>query len=149
MRIFASVMLLLLFMVAGMTHAAEVDGTWTGLNAGPEGNYALTFNFKVDGTTLTGSSTVGIDRGDGLKAMQRSKGQINGGKIDGSTITFTVTYDFDGTPATIWYKGVAASDQIRISGGSCEMPENWKQVEKGWECGPIGFRFQLPLERRK
>ena len=47
---------------------------------------------------------------------------IQDGKIDGNTITFTVTFDFGGMPFMLSYKGVVSSDQIKMSGDAFGMP---------------------------
>lgn len=110
MRVFAS--MLLLFIVGVTAYAADVDGTWTGSVAGPQGEFPVTFKFKAEGTTLTGS-TMGFDG---------SEVAISDGKIDGNSITFNVTFDFGGMPFTLSYKGVVASDQIKMSGEAFGMP---------------------------
>jgi hypothetical protein len=137
-------------MVSGMAYGADVDGTWTTESAsGPHGVFPVAFNFRADGATLTGSSALGFDRSDVPPEIQRSEGPIQGGKIDGNTITFTVTYNFSGTPSTVWYTGVVASNQIRIAGASCAMPKNWKLGQKGWDCPPPGFGFQFTVTKGK
>jgi hypothetical protein len=104
--------MLLLFIVGVTAYAADVDGTWTGSVAGPQGEFPVTFKFKAEGTTLTGS-TMGFDG---------SEVAISDGKIDGNSITFNVTFDFGGMPFTLSYKGVVASDQIKMSGEAFGMP---------------------------
>ena len=110
MKVFASVLLLLL--VAVMVYAADVDGTWNGSVAGPQGEFPVTFKFKADGAKLAGS-TLGFDG---------SEVPINDGKIDGNTITFTVTFDFGGMPLMLSYKGLVSPDQIKMSGDAFGMP---------------------------
>ena len=110
MRVIASVLVLLVMSVTA--YAADVDGTWTGSVAGPQGEFPVTFKFKAEGTTLTGS-TLGVD---GTEVA------IKDGKIDGNTITFTVTFDFGGMPFMLSYKGVVSADQIKMSGEAFGMP---------------------------
>ena len=110
MKVLASV--LMLFVVTAVAYAADVDGKWTGSIGGPDGEIPVTFNFKADGAKLTGS-TVGFDG---------TEVQIKDGKIDGNTITFTVTFDFGGMPFMLSYKGVLASEQIKMSGDAFGMP---------------------------
>lgn len=93
-------------------YAADVDGTWTGSVAGPQGEFPVTFKFKADDTKLTGS-TLGFDG---------TEVPISDGKIDGNTITFNVTFDFGGMPFMLSYKGVVSSDQIKMSGDAFGMP---------------------------
>ena len=110
MKIFASIGILII--VAGMAYGADVDGKWTGSVQGPAGEFPVAFTFKADGSTLTGSTT-GFDGADV---------PIKDGKIEGSNITFTVTFDFGGMPLTLAYKGIVSTDEIKISGDAGGMP---------------------------
>ena len=110
MRFLASV--LVLFVMVVTAYAADVDGTWTGSISGPAGEFPIAFKFKADGAVLTGS-TQGADG---------SEVPIKDGKIDGNTITFTVTFDFGGMPLMLLYKGIVSSDQIKMSGDAFGMP---------------------------
>ena len=47
---------------------------------------------------------------------------IKDGKVDGKTITFTVTLDFGGMPFTIAYKGEVTAEQIKMQGDAAGMP---------------------------
>jgi hypothetical protein len=110
MKVLVSVMILL---VAGMTaYAADVDGTWTGSVASPQGEFPITFKFQAEGSKLTGS-TLGFDG---------AEVPINDGKIDGNTITFSITFDFGGMPFMLSYKGAVSADQIKMSGDAFGMP---------------------------
>ena len=110
MRIVLSVLMLMVICITA--YAADVDGTWTGTVQGPMGDFPVSFTFKADGTKLTGS-TLGFD---GMPVP------IQDGKIDGNTITFTVTFDFGGMPFMLSYKGVVSADQIKMSGDAFGMP---------------------------
>jgi len=110
MKVLLSVFVLVVMCVTA--YAADVDGTWTGSVPGPMGDFPVSFTFKADGAKLTGS-TVGLDG---------ASVPIQDGKIDGNTITFTVTFDFGGMPFMLSYKGVVASDQIKMSGDAFGMP---------------------------
>jgi hypothetical protein len=91
---------------------ASVDGAWAGSVGGPGGEFPVSFNFKSDGAKLTGTTT-GIDG---------APVPIKDGKIDGSAITFGVSLDFGGMPFDMSYKGVVASDEIKMSGDFAGMP---------------------------
>ena len=110
MKIIASVLIALV--VGSTAYAADVDGTWTGSVSGPQGEFPVSFTFKADGAALTGS-TLGFD---GMPVP------IKDGKIDGNTITFTVTFDFGGMPFMLSYKGIVSADQIKMSGDAFGMP---------------------------
>ena len=68
--------------------AADVDGKWEGSVQSPQGDFPLTFEFKADGDTLTGSVE---------SAM--GKVPISNGKIKDNTFTFDVKLD-DGSVIT-------------------------------------------------
>jgi hypothetical protein len=110
MKVIASVLMLLVVSVTAF--AADVDGTWTGTVQGPMGDIPVGFTFKADGAKLTGTTT-GFDG---------SQVPIMDGKIEGNTITFTVTLDFGGMPFMLSYKGAVSPDQIKVSGDAFGMP---------------------------
>jgi hypothetical protein len=59
---------------------ADVSGQWSGTFNAPDGNaYPLTYTFKVDGPTLTGT----------LDASGMSV-PIDSGKVDGDNVSFSV-----------------------------------------------------------
>lgn len=99
-------------LLAGSCFAADVDGKWTGTMSTPNGDIPVSFTFKADGAMLNGS-TAGPDGGDV---------KIADGKVDGSNISFTVTFDFGGMPFTLTYKGVVAKDQIKFTIDVAGMP---------------------------
>jgi hypothetical protein len=76
------------------------------------GEIPVGFEFKADGTTLTGT-TLGPDGG---------QIPIKNGKIDGSTISFLVSLDFGGMPLDLSYKGVVSPTEIKITGDFMGMP---------------------------
>jgi hypothetical protein len=92
-------------------YAADVDGKWTGNMATPNGDVPVNFTFKADGATLTG--TTGGPAGE-IK--------IENGKVDGSNISFSVTFDFNGMPFTMNYKGIVASSEIKFTIDIFGMP---------------------------
>jgi hypothetical protein len=110
MKVFAAILVLLVMIATA--YAADVDGTWTGSVDSPQGEFPVSFSFKANGTTLTGS-TMGFDGG---------QVPIKDGKIDGNMITFTVDFDFGGMPFTLSYKGIVSADQIKMSGDAFGMP---------------------------
>ena len=77
----------------------------------------LTFNFKVDGATVTG--TVTTPRGDV---------DISNGKIDGGAISFDTVMNFNGNSFTISYKGTIDGDTIKFTrtfGGGDRPPQEF------------------------
>ena len=112
MKYFAFVVALLL--IAGIALAADLDGKWTGTIPGMD--IPVSYTFKAEGATLTGTSSGPND----------TTIPIKNGKIDGNNISFSVTFDFGGQETKIDYKGVVSADQIKLSfdmmGQSTEIP---------------------------
>ena len=96
---------LALLLVAAPAFAADVDGKWTGTITTPGGDFPAQFEFKADGTSLTGT-TMGPD-GTAVN--------IKEGKIDGDKISFTVSFDFGGMALDIAYKGVVSPAELKMT----------------------------------
>jgi hypothetical protein len=95
----------LLGLLALTALAADVSGKWTAQVPGRGGQTReQTFNFKVDGNTLTG--TVSGRMGDM---------PISEGKIDGDTISFTQTMEFNGNTMKFLYKGTVSGNEIKFT----------------------------------
>jgi hypothetical protein len=103
----------LLLMVTGLAFGADLDGTWTGTIQGPDGGqgFPISYTFKADGTTLTGSMP-GMPGPDGAPGKPIA---IKDGKINGNNITFTVVMDMMGQEMKMEYKGVLAGDTLKLS----------------------------------
>ncbi len=85
--------------------AADVTGKWTAQLPGRGGQTReATFNFKADGNTLTG--TVSGRQGDM---------EISDGKIDGDSLSFTQTMEFNGNSMKFVYKGTISGDSIKFT----------------------------------
>lgn len=106
--------------------AADFSGKWTADVQGRMGTQTLTLNFKVDGSTLTGTITT-----------QRGDADITNGKIDGDNISFDQTMNFNGNSMTINYKGTAQADGTikftRTFGGGDRPPTEFvaKKADAG------------------
>ena len=90
--------------VSVSARAADVTGAWTAQLTTPNGDsFALTFNFKQNGSTLTG--TVQGPQGDPIA--------ISDGKIDGNKLSFTVSIN----GMTITHEGTLndAGDEIQMT----------------------------------
>jgi hypothetical protein len=108
-------------------HAAtDVTGSWTGEMNGGQGSFQLTFTFKQDGATLTGT-VQSAQQGD---PIQISEGKVDGDKISfkvviqgGMTImhegTFVASADGNSTGDTI--KLSAKTDQGDFPGGEMTL----------------------------
>ncbi len=94
---------LALMISAVFVFAADVDGKWNGTIPGMD--IPVSYTFKADGNTLTGSSS----------GPENTTIPIKDGKINGNNISFSVTFDFGGQETKIDYKGVVSADQIKLS----------------------------------
>ncbi len=98
-------LLLGLLLCCAPAFAAGVDGDWSGSLDTPNGPVQISYSFKADGGTLTGSTT----------GPDGSKLPIKDGKVDGNKISFSVDIDLGGTPTTFKYIGVVSADGIALS----------------------------------
>jgi hypothetical protein len=92
--------------------AADIDGKWVGSIDSPQGAMAITYTFKSEGTTLTGS-TAGPD-GTPLA--------IKDGKVDGNKVSFTLTLDFGQGPTTFVYTGEVSATDLKLHTKFMDMP---------------------------
>jgi hypothetical protein len=74
---------LALMLTAVSVRAADISGTWTATAQSPNGDFTLSFTFKQDGASLTGS--VQGPQGDAIP--------ISNGKVDGDKFTFDVSFN--------------------------------------------------------
>jgi len=112
MKVIAALALGLVLFAAVPALAHDVDGKWAGTVNTPMGDFPVAYEFKADGTKLTGSTT-GPDGG---------QIPIKDGKVDGNNISFGVTLDFGGMPLELSYKGVVSGSEIKITGEFAGMP---------------------------
>jgi hypothetical protein len=103
-----------LLFVATFAFGADVDGKWEGTIPGME--IPVSYTFKAEGTTLTGTSS----------GPENTTIPIKDGKINGNNISFTVTFDMGGQEMKLEYKGVVSPDSIKLSfdmmGQATEIP---------------------------
>ncbi len=95
-----------LMLVAAMAFAAPIDGKWVGEVPGMEGApMKISYTFKADGATLTGSTT----SPDGKEMA------IKDGKIDGNNISFSIAFDMGGQEMKMDMKGVLSGDDLKLT----------------------------------
>jgi hypothetical protein len=104
-----AVLLFALSSVAAL--AADFNGKWSGEVQGRNGMQTVTFDFHVDGATLTGKITT-----------PRGETDITDGKVDGDNISFTQKLSFNGNDITINYTGKADGDTIKFTRQAGERP---------------------------
>jgi hypothetical protein len=86
--------------------AADLNGKYTAEVPGRNGTQTNTFTFKTTGSSVEGTMTT-----------QRGDTPIADGKIDGDTLTFTITRPGrgGGDPMKITYTGKIKGDSIEFS----------------------------------
>ncbi len=98
---------------------ADITGTWKATAQGPNGNMERTFVFKVEGTKVTGETT----------STMMGKSVINDGKLDGDTVTFTITGNIGGNEMKLNYKGKVSGNEIhftsQMAGGDGGQAIEW------------------------
>ena len=104
MRYTAALVLTLLFAIPAV--AADLNGKWKASMEGPDGSMELIFSFRVEAGQISG--TVSGPMGDM---------PITEGKLEGDTISFTVTTD----QFKVVHKGTVSGDEIKLN---VEMGEN-------------------------
>jgi hypothetical protein len=138
---------------AGAALAADITGKWTGqMGGGPDGNgFSITFNFKQDGTKLTGTAD-----GPGGEPLE-----IKDGKVDGDKISFTLNFEGGGGgTAKIVHEGTIKGDEITLTvkmeggrgggpGGPDGPPPDGQGGGRGGRGGPGGPGGSIKLTRAK
>jgi hypothetical protein len=106
-----SVLLLLVLSIA--INAQNIDGKWKGKMTTPNGDFELTFNFKVNVATLTGevSSEMG--------SMPIENGKVNGNEF---------TFDINVNDQAISHTGKLEGNVIKITVPMMEQPMELSRV---------------------
>ncbi len=74
---------LLMLFIAATNYDNTIDGTWKGDFYSPEGPMSLTYTFKTDDDTLTGTVSTGLD------LIELEDGKV---EADGENFSFLVMY---------------------------------------------------------
>lgn len=96
--------LLLLVMYSLPALAADFNGKWSADFNTQIGEQKYTYEFHVDGTTLTGKA-IG----------QFGESEIKEGKVDGDNISFVENLNFQGNDLRIEYTGKIDGDEIKLT----------------------------------
>jgi len=99
---------LLTLAVTAPALAQDINGVWRGSIEGRRGPQEISFTFKAEGSTLTGSVTT-QGRGGPME------NPIMEGKIEGSTISFQATQAGRGGEITITYTGTISGTEIKMT----------------------------------
>jgi hypothetical protein len=109
-----------ILVLAAFVRAADPSGRWTSTFTTDVGEQQYTFEFKVMGSTLTGTA----------KSNLLGETQLQEGKIDGDKISFVENADFQGMPLKITYSGTMTSaDEIAFTRNVADIA-NEKLVAK-------------------
>jgi hypothetical protein len=89
-------------------YAADITGKWTAEFDSQVGLQKYVFEFKLDGTKLTGMAISNIG---GTEA----KTPIQEGVVNGDDVSFVENLDYQGMQLRITYKGKISGDEINFS----------------------------------
>jgi len=95
--------LLLLFLAAAAS-AADITGNWKADLQTPQGKVQVSYTFKQEGDTLTGT----------WQAAQSPTVQISDGRVTGEQISFVVKLDPNGA-MTFAHEGKIDGDEIQLT----------------------------------
>ena len=99
-------LVVVLLAIAALVRAADPTGRWTASFTTDVGEQQYTFEFKVMGSTLTGTA----------KSNLLGESKLDEGKVDGDKISFVESTSFMEVPLRISYTGVMTSaDEIAYS----------------------------------
>jgi hypothetical protein len=98
-------LLTLMALFALAASAADISGNWKGTAEGPNGAIERSFTFKQDGAKLTGETN----------SQFTGKSTIADGKVEGDSISFSITASIQGNEMKISYKGKVTGDTIKLT----------------------------------
>jgi len=103
--------ILAVLILVGMVcvYAADITGKWTTEFDSQVGVQKYVFEFKVEGTKLTGTAISKIADAAEVKTPIRE------GTVNGDDVTFVENLDYSGQALKITYKGKIAGDGINFS----------------------------------
>jgi opacity protein-like surface antigen len=104
--------------------AADFNGKWTAEVQGRMGAQTITFDFHVDGATLTGKVS-----------SPRGESDITDGKVDGDNISFAQVVNFNGNEMKINYTGKADGDTIKFSRQVADRPATEFVAKRASDAG--------------
>src|ERR1700759_3821601 len=90
----------LMVLSAVFCFAADAAGDWKGSFDFNGSDVPLTFHLKVADSGLTGS----------IEGLPTTPVEIKDGKVDGDTVTFSATTDYQGSPVHLVLKGKLDGD---------------------------------------
>jgi opacity protein-like surface antigen len=107
---------LILAILPAAAMAADITGSWSGTMSMGDNQFTLTYNFKQEGGTLTGS--VVPPNGEALPLSE--------GKVDGDKVSFAVKTEMNGGAVKFVSSGTIKGEEITITTkveGNHDFPE--------------------------
>ncbi len=99
-------LLVLMAVFAITASAADITGNWKATADMGNGPMERTFTFKQDGAKLTGET----------ESQMMGKSAITDGKVEGDSVTFTITLNFGDQPMKLNYKGkIVSAENIKFT----------------------------------
>ena len=95
----------LLALFAFSAFAADISGNWKATADGPNGAMERTFTFNQDGNKVTGETNSSFT----------GKSTITDGKVEGDTVTFTISAKFGDQDVKLSYKGKIEGSEIKFT----------------------------------
>ncbi len=89
---------------ACLAYGADVSGTWMASFDTQVGKQEYTYDFKAEGSTLTGTA----------KGNLITDSVVSDGKVDGNKISFVEKGMYQGMPLTFNYTGELVGDEIHF-----------------------------------
>ena len=96
-------LVLVILCLAVVASAADITGNWKADLQTPQGTVQVSYSFKQDGETLTGT----------WQAAQSPTIQISDGKVTGDTVSFVVKIEEAGM--TFAHEGKISGDEIQLT----------------------------------
>jgi hypothetical protein len=114
-----------MILVTVSVRAADISGTWTATANSPNGDFTLSFTFKQDGASLTGS----------VQGPQGDPIAISNGKIDGDKFTFDVSFN----GLTIHHDCTVDGDEIKMTtkSDSADFPGMTMTLKRAKAAGTV------------
>ena len=114
-KLFTTLALICCTVLIGLAVVADLTGTWKGSVETPNGDYPVSYTFKVDGDKLTGTAN-----------GESGSVPIVDGKISGNNFSFG--HDFNNVPLKITGKFMGDSISISVDYQGTPLPGKLKRV---------------------
>ena len=105
----------------GLALAADVTGTWKWTVEFNGNTSERVLKLKQEGEKLTGTIT----------GRDNTESPIEDAKLDGDTVTFKVTREFNGNKVVLSYKGKVSGDTIK---GETKFERDGESQSREWEA---------------